>query len=303
MIVTSELSKRRIRSMSQIIRVGRQEVVVVLRVDKEKGYIDLSKRKVTPDDILRCEERFNKSKTVHTILQNVAETQHKDLEQLYRTIAWPLYKKYGHAYDAFKQAIADQDRVFAGIEIEPPVFEYLMQMIRRRLTPTPVRIRADIEVTCFSYEGIEAIKNALLAAESVSNEEVKIEAKVIAAPLYGLFSTVLAKERGIAAINAAVELARSSIEAARGSLVVKKTPYVVSEREEDKAKEQPEEEQEEDSDSDESGEEEEEPEAAAAGLEPSGEGSWSGDRSRSGEASTAAAPAPEAKEGKEEDDH
>lgn len=39
MIVSSELSKRRIRSMAQIVRVGRQEVVVVLRVDQEKGLI------------------------------------------------------------------------------------------------------------------------------------------------------------------------------------------------------------------------------------------------------------------------
>lgn len=37
MILLSELSRRRIRSISKLIRVGRQEAVVVLRVDKEKG--------------------------------------------------------------------------------------------------------------------------------------------------------------------------------------------------------------------------------------------------------------------------
>jgi len=37
MILLSELSRRRIRSINKLIRVGRQEVVVVLRVDKEKG--------------------------------------------------------------------------------------------------------------------------------------------------------------------------------------------------------------------------------------------------------------------------
>ncbi len=37
MILLSELSRRRIRSVSKLIRVGRQEAVVVLRVDKEKG--------------------------------------------------------------------------------------------------------------------------------------------------------------------------------------------------------------------------------------------------------------------------
>lgn len=38
-------------------------------------------------------------------MRHVAETLHSDLEGLYHRIAWPLYKKYGHAYDAFKIAM------------------------------------------------------------------------------------------------------------------------------------------------------------------------------------------------------
>ena len=42
MILLSELSRRRIRSIQKLIRVGRNEVVVVLRVDKEKGMLSTS---------------------------------------------------------------------------------------------------------------------------------------------------------------------------------------------------------------------------------------------------------------------
>lgn len=37
MILLSELSRRRIRSINKLIRVGRTECVVVIRVDKDKG--------------------------------------------------------------------------------------------------------------------------------------------------------------------------------------------------------------------------------------------------------------------------
>lgn len=47
------------------INVGRQEVALVLRVDKDKGYIDLSKRRVSPEDIEQLEEKYNRSKAVH----------------------------------------------------------------------------------------------------------------------------------------------------------------------------------------------------------------------------------------------
>lgn len=37
MILMTELSRRRIRSINKLLRIGKQEVVMVLRVDKERG--------------------------------------------------------------------------------------------------------------------------------------------------------------------------------------------------------------------------------------------------------------------------
>jgi translation initiation factor 2 subunit 1 len=39
-------------------------------------------------------------------LRHVAEKNDVPLKHLYETIGWPLYRKFGHAYDAFKVAIA-----------------------------------------------------------------------------------------------------------------------------------------------------------------------------------------------------
>jgi len=45
-ILLSELSRRRMKSVHKHIRIGNQEVLQVLRVDKEKGYVDLSKKEL-----------------------------------------------------------------------------------------------------------------------------------------------------------------------------------------------------------------------------------------------------------------
>lgn len=68
MILSSELSRRRIRSVAKLVRVGKMEPVMVMRVDKDKGYIDLSKRRVTTDDIKKCEERYSKAKLVSPLV-------------------------------------------------------------------------------------------------------------------------------------------------------------------------------------------------------------------------------------------
>lgn len=105
MILLSELSRRRIRSVTKLIRVGKIEVVVVLRVDKEKGYIDLSKRRVSTEDIKKMEDKYFKSKTVHSIMKHVAEIENIPTEELYKQFCWGLYKTVGHAYDAFKLSL------------------------------------------------------------------------------------------------------------------------------------------------------------------------------------------------------
>ncbi|KAH6610574.1 eukaryotic translation initiation factor 2 subunit alpha [Trichoderma cornu-damae] len=229
MILLSELSRRRIRSIQKLIRVGRNEVVVVLRVDKEKGYIDLSKRRVSPEDIVKCEERYNKSKMVHSIMRHVAEKTQAPIESLYESIAWPLNRKYGHAIDAFKLSITNPE-VWEDIQFPNQVVnDELKLYISKRLTPQPTKVRADVEVTCFGYEGIDAVKAALRTAEAKNTENMQVKVRLVSPPLYVLTSTCLDKAQGITRLEEAIVDIRTSIEAAGGNLAVKMEPKAVTE--------------------------------------------------------------------------
>jgi translation initiation factor 2 subunit 1 len=229
MILLSELSRRRIRSIQKLIRVGRNEVVVVLRVDKEKGYIDLSKRRVSPEDIVKCEERYNKSKMVHSIMRHVAEKTNTPLEELYTEIAWPLNKKYGHAVDAFKLSITNPN-VWDEVTFKSPqIKEELQTYISKRLTPQPTKVRADVEVTCFGYEGIDAVKSALRKAEAKSSEAAQVKVRLVSPPLYVLTSQTLDKQIGIQVLEEAIREVGQDIDAAGGQCVVKMAPKAVTE--------------------------------------------------------------------------
>ncbi|OMJ91407.1 hypothetical protein SteCoe_6094 [Stentor coeruleus] len=94
LIMLGELSKKCIRSVTKFTCVGCQEVVVIIRVDESKGYLNLSKKQVTSENIAEYEAKYNKAKSVNSILRHVAETTGTDIEILYETIGWPLYEKY-----------------------------------------------------------------------------------------------------------------------------------------------------------------------------------------------------------------
>lgn len=66
----------------------------------------------------------------------------------------------------------------------------MLNNIKRKLTSQAVKIRADIEVACYGYEGIDAVKTALKAGLACSTEELPIKINLIAPPLYGIYILV-----------------------------------------------------------------------------------------------------------------
>ena len=214
------------------------EPVMVLRVDKEKGYIDLSKRRVSPEDVQAAEEKYNKSKMVHSILRHVSETTPgQSLLELYEHMAWPLYRKHGHCFEAFKMMVTNPDAVLEELRkpdgspaVDDAVKDALVKDIRRRMTPQPLKIRADVEMTCFEYDGVMRIQDAMRAAAATSTPECEVKVSLVASPLYVATCSTLDKDFGVAACDAAVEAARRTIEAAGGKIVIKESARAVSER-------------------------------------------------------------------------
>lgn len=193
------------------------------------GYIDLSKRRVSPEDIVRCEERYNKSKMVHSIMRHVAEKTNTPLETLYQSIGWPLNKKYGHSIDAFKHSITNPE-VWKDINFPSEAVKgELQSYISKRLTPQPTKVRADIEVTCFGYDGIDAIKEALRKAEARNTKDNQVKVKLVSPPLYVLTSQCLDKAEGIQILEQAIKDVEESIKTNDGRLTVKMAPKAVSE--------------------------------------------------------------------------
>ena len=161
---------------------------MVIRVDRDKGYIDLSKRRASPDDVVRAEERFSKAKAVHAIVKHTSGKLRVPMLSLYERIFWPLYRAYGHAYEALQVAVSEPEVILgpaggtlpagasgwplaapskrpAGchVDITPEERAEIYDFIQAKMKPQPLRIRADIQVTCVKYEGIEAVRAALVS--------------------------------------------------------------------------------------------------------------------------------------------
>jgi len=229
----SEISRKRMRSVLRHVRVGQQQVLQVLRVDTERGYTDLSKKYITEVEREEGTDKFNKGKTVHNITKRVAETHHKDLEEIYKKYVWPLYQTHGHPYDAFKSLAAMKEGEEEDIwkdytDLEPEIKSAFSVLIKHQMAVQPVKIGAQIEVMCYSEGGIDDIKRALKAGLEINNgllTAVKIQ--LISSPLYLVWTTTLDEDKGQEALHEVVDTIKQSITDVGGVLKIIKEPGVL----------------------------------------------------------------------------
>lgn len=140
-----------------------------------------------PDSLDEAEKRWKKSKKVHEIMFEVAMKLKTPIEQLYEAWGWDMYEKCGfeHAYDAMRVSMQDPEVVFSKIDISDEHKEMLLATLQRKLTVNPFKIRVLFTLTCTGYDGVEAIKEALLTAKHEVNDETwNLEFKMIAPPHY-----------------------------------------------------------------------------------------------------------------------
>lgn len=232
MILLSELSKKRIRSINKLIRVGRTEVVVVMRVAEEKGYIDLSKRRVQREEIPTLEVKYDKSKKVHAIMRHASEASRIPMIKLYEQFGWDLYDRFGHAYDAFKLLVTDPDTVnIERYNINEKALAALLKHVNRKMEPKAYKLRADINVTCSAYEGIDAIKAALGSALKLAEtKELDLQIKLVAPPTYVLLSQNFNKTKGVAFLQECCDTIEAKITEAGGGYAVMEAPRAVQQR-------------------------------------------------------------------------
>jgi translation initiation factor 2 subunit 1 len=185
LITINELSKRRIRSIHQYVRLEKKCCAAVFRVDEEKGYLDLSLRIVTMEDRRTCEERWRISKQINTIFRAVADNLDIHISRLYEDVLWDLYEEEGeNALEVLALALGNYKQFCQKWKIPKSIIEELEKALQHHFTIFPVYIVKRIELTCFTCNGIDAIKAAVEDALIEHDPDKNIRVLVENIPIY-----------------------------------------------------------------------------------------------------------------------
>jgi translation initiation factor 2 subunit 1 len=180
----SEISSARIRNVRDFVRESQKLVLKVLRVDTEKGHIDLSLRRVNKRERIEKVKSWKEDRKGDALLNAVAERTGLTKEEANQQIGTVLIEKFG-LYDGFEKVAKEGVIVLAGLGIPDETAKIIAQVAEERIKVKMVKVRGVVEVRCMQRNGIKCIQEAFIKAKKSHNvKDAKIEFTVIAAPKY-----------------------------------------------------------------------------------------------------------------------
>ena len=161
-------------------------VLKVLRVDSEKGHIDLSLRRVTKRERIEKVMLFKKDRKAEALLKGVAEKTGLPLQEIYAKAGKLVEEEYG-LYDGFEKAAKEGSEPLTKIGVPEDLAKAFAEVAAERIHVKLVKVKGTLEIRCLKPNGVKLVKDAFLnakKAEKTKDSEIKFY--VIAAPKYNV---------------------------------------------------------------------------------------------------------------------
>ncbi|MDI9394222.1 MAG: translation initiation factor IF-2 subunit alpha [Euryarchaeota archaeon] len=182
----SEIKAGWVKYVRDYVREGQKIVCKVLNVDPSRGHIDLSLKDVNEHQRRAKIQEWKNEQKAAKWLQFVAEetkTDENGLQALYER----LVEDFGSAYAAFEEAAIEGEKAFKGLKVNKKYIKSIIKIAGENIKLPFVDIAGYVDLTCNLPNGIEAIKQSLHAANSISDvdgKDIRLEISYTGAPRY-----------------------------------------------------------------------------------------------------------------------
>lgn len=168
MIHISEVSPGRIRNIRDFVKQGKKIVCKVLRIDEERGHIDLSLRRVNERQKKEKINEIKQEQKAEKIIEFAAKKLDKDFKKLYDEITLKIFEKYDFVHLCFEDVVKG-DVSLEKFGIDKKIAELLTESVKERMKPAEVFVKGELKLKSYAENGVEIIKEALNKALNKDN--------------------------------------------------------------------------------------------------------------------------------------
>jgi translation initiation factor 2 subunit 1 len=181
----SEISSSWIRNIRDFVREGQKLTLKVLRVDLEKGHIDLSLRRVTKRERIEKVLAWKKERKAEALLRGVAEKVGLSSDEVYQKAGTTIEQKF-ELYDAFEKVAIEGPEVLSELGVAENLAKAFSEVAQERIHVKMVKVKGVIELRVVKPNGVKVIKEAFTKAKTEKTKDASIKFYVIAAPKYSI---------------------------------------------------------------------------------------------------------------------
>ena len=181
MIHISEVSGKWVRDIKKFVKLNKTYVTKVVRVDEQKGHINLSLKRVSKIDKTRKMQDYKKEQKAEKILEKIAKKQKITLDKAYEKIGFELQEEFGDMFKAFDIA-SKTPEVLVQKGIPKSLVNVIHGVAKESIQRKKIKIKAELEVKFYTGDGVEKTKKFL--NDLINKYGVNI--KYISAPKYSI---------------------------------------------------------------------------------------------------------------------
>jgi len=180
----SEISSSWIRNIRDFVREGQKVVLKVLRVDKEKGHIDLSLRRVTKREKIEKIMAWKRERKAEALLRSVSEKTGLPLGEVYEKAGAPMEKEYG-LYEGFEKVVKEGVKVLTAVGVPEDLTTAIAEVAKERIRAPMVNVKGIVELRCMKPNGVKIIEESFFNAKKTEkSRDMKLRFYVVATPKY-----------------------------------------------------------------------------------------------------------------------
>lgn len=181
MIHVSEVSGKWVRDIRKFVKLNKQYVARVMRIDEKKGHINLSLKRLPKKGKERKIQEFKREQKAEKILGIIAKQKKISLDKAYEKIGYELQETFGTMSNAFESAFKSPE-LLTSRGISKQLAELIHKIAKENIQKKKVKVKAELKLQFYTPDGVDRIKKTL--SELIN--KYKFNVKYISAPKYSV---------------------------------------------------------------------------------------------------------------------
>jgi len=167
----SEIAPGRIRNLNEYVSVGKTIVLQVLRVNSDRGHIDLSLRRVSAARRVKKMSEMKQELKAEKIIETAAEELKLKFEELYDKIASAVFDKYEYIHTYFMDIVMGEAE-YSLMKLPKAQVDVLKNIITNRIKPPIMEIQGTFVLKSFAGDGLEKVRTIITKIKDLDKDMV-----------------------------------------------------------------------------------------------------------------------------------